>query len=275
MCLCVYAAKWYQSWRRQTFLLRSIALMTNLKRNDFYGTHFWPFFIIIVVVVVVVDSMKNALKYENRIKYHLFCLNVIHRNRMQWCCSLLCLTHRVMKRRQQVESITLTLMTTNVEISWRKKDNEIAEQNTSLSHLNSRRISMWNGSTNTYACMLFLSLARRVFVLSFAVYQSVCISNKLKWSELLMQRAWFMNAISWAEMKYKVRFSIFTKNIFKLCTDDWVLVNSLQENECVTMSYNFRFLMLFSLTTTTTTMKRYSSCSMFVLTFRSWFDKMN
>lgn len=35
--------------------------------------------------------VKNALEYENRIKCHLFCLNVIHRYRMQRC-SLFCLT---------------------------------------------------------------------------------------------------------------------------------------------------------------------------------------
>lgn len=89
-------------------LLRSIALMTNLKRSEFYGVHF---------CFVAVDTMKNAFECENRIKYHLFCLNVIHRNRMQWCCSVFCLTHRVMERRQQVESITV-----NIDDNKRKRE---------------------------------------------------------------------------------------------------------------------------------------------------------
>lgn len=145
--------------------------MTNLKRNEFYGVHFCFFFVIVVAVAVTVDTMKNALECENKIKYHLFCLNVIHRNRMQWCCSLFRLTHRVMERRQQVESITLTLMTTNEKErnKLQKKDNTNSSTHTSVSHLISRRISMRNGSTNTYACMLpdFVSI-------SFSFTRTVC-----------------------------------------------------------------------------------------------------
>lgn len=66
-------------------LFCSIALTTNLNRNDLNGVHFC--FFCIFTFSAALCTLSDI--HENRkIKNHLFCLNVIHRNRMHWCCCL-------------------------------------------------------------------------------------------------------------------------------------------------------------------------------------------
>lgn len=58
---------------------------SNDKSQPMYGFHG------VSLSPLYVSLLENALEYENRIKCHLFCLNVIHRYRVQRC-SLFCLT---------------------------------------------------------------------------------------------------------------------------------------------------------------------------------------